>query len=88
MVQHEHIWKHMEELRYSSEHMFANSQIYEKVLCHVYIEDSVHIQSHRLTYSHSWGLPNEYIRIRIRMHEKIFVKKKKKNFILFSFLYI
>ena len=34
---------------------------------------------HRLTYSHSWGLPNECIWIRIRMHEKIFVKKRKQK---------
>ena len=42
-----------------------------------------HAYAHRLTYSHSWGLPNECIRIGIRMHEKIenglslFIKKNK-----------
>ena len=37
---------------------------------------SIYCWKHRLTYSHSWGLPNDCIRIRIRMHEKLFIKNK------------
>ena len=40
-----------------------------------YSHSNVYVYNHRLSYSHSWGLQNECIRIRIILDEIIFVKK-------------
>ena len=45
----------------------------------IYVFNTELSYNHRLTYSHSRGFPNEFIRIRTRMDEKCSLKKKKKK---------